>query len=527
MYYGSSRHLSKRETDGGAYSSENFRGAVSNLHLHSLFKGHRGCVNSVSWSGDGLHVLSGSDDKKVSIWFPGAQSQRAWHGSSGIRSPLPLASFPTGHTSNIFCVRLLNNTLQSGSVVVTCAADGQVRLHTLGGGSQVVSRCLGVGHGRRAAHRLAVQQGDLSGDIHVFSSAGEDGVTRIYDVRLPCPCETSSFSAQTPRGKPLKLYALDWRPGKASELLTGGDDGVVRVWDLRFLREAPLQFYPPAVKKSPICTSAVFSADGGRIAAALNHEDSFIFDTQCSASQLPWAVGDSAPRNASVVVLSGSGGNVERIIPSKPLKPFPGPPPTNSFSFLPPQPPSSHPPPPFTILNDEESFLPYHSYCGEGGLTRLRGHVNRQTIKGISFFGPRHEYVLQGCDTGGIFIYDAFSGKALSKYQGDTLGAVNSLAPYPDPEVPFFLSSGLENTVKLWVFRPPQGYDAEEEEELEFEVELIDDGTEDDMEEVSTGSESEDDGFLDDEGSEIEAWELGGYDEDSSLFDGKSEEGED
>jgi len=80
-------------------------------------------------------------------------------------------------------------------------------------------------------------------------------------------------------------------------------------------------------------------------------------------------------------------------------------------------------------------------------------HANVQTIKGVSFFGPASEFVLQGCDTGAVFLYDAYTGQPVSCWPADIEGgAINVVAPHPDPSQPLLLTSGLSEDVLLWRF---------------------------------------------------------------------------
>ena len=151
-------------------------------------------MNTVTWSPDGQCVLSGSDDTNINIY------QRPF-GSVGkggvpfrVSRPQRGMSLSSGHTQNIFCVRMLSPQVDHGSKLISCAAEGEVRLHTLllASSPTLSSRVVGR-HGFRGAHRLATQPGAA-----IFASAGEDGVVRVYDARLPgAACCTSSFTVET------------------------------------------------------------------------------------------------------------------------------------------------------------------------------------------------------------------------------------------------------------------------------------------------------------------------------------------
>jgi WD and tetratricopeptide repeat-containing protein 1 len=84
--------------------------------------GHRGCVNALSWSDDGLTLLSGSDDKRICIWAsdPDSLNNTAPH-------PMKLVeTIATGHRANIFSAKYLPNT--NTPTIVSCAGDKDIRV---------------------------------------------------------------------------------------------------------------------------------------------------------------------------------------------------------------------------------------------------------------------------------------------------------------------------------------------------------------------------------------------------------------
>ncbi|XP_017701149.2 DDB1- and CUL4-associated factor 8 isoform X2 [Phoenix dactylifera] len=76
-----------------------------------------------------------------------------------------------------------------------------------------------------------------------------------------------------------------------------------------------------------------------------------------------------------------------------------------------------------------------------------KGHLNRDTIKGVSFFGPNCEYVVSGSDCGRIFIWRKKEGELLRVMEGDKY-TVNCIEPHPYATT--IASSGLENDIKIW-----------------------------------------------------------------------------
>lgn len=114
------------------------------------------------FSPDGQLLVSGSDDQDIILWD--------WQmGTRRLR-------YNSGHHNNVFQARLL--PYSSNRAIVTCAADGQVRVGVLREGSaEVPTTRLGHHHGR--AHKLSI---DPACPVSLLSS-GEDGCVRLYDLR--------------------------------------------------------------------------------------------------------------------------------------------------------------------------------------------------------------------------------------------------------------------------------------------------------------------------------------------------------
>jgi DDB1- and CUL4-associated factor 8 len=74
-------------------------------------RNHSGCVNALTWNGEGTILASGSDDRRVVLW-------------DAKNNFSPLLAVRTGHSGNVFCVTFIENS----SSIVTSGADGSVRL---------------------------------------------------------------------------------------------------------------------------------------------------------------------------------------------------------------------------------------------------------------------------------------------------------------------------------------------------------------------------------------------------------------
>lgn len=86
--------------------------------------------------------------------------------------------------------------------------------------------------------------------------------------------------------------------------------------------------------------------------------------------------------------------------------------------------------------------------CPESTIPQVyQGHRNRQTVKGVNFFGPNTEYVVSGSDCGRIFIWKKKGAKLVALMKGDR-SVVNCLEPHP--HATFLATSGIDDTVKIW-----------------------------------------------------------------------------
>lgn len=80
---------------------------------------------------------------------------------------------------------------------------------------------------------------------------------------------------------------------------------------------------------------------------------------------------------------------------------------------------------------------------------RYSGHRNGATIKGVSFFGSRSEFVMSGSDCGHVFFWERKTESIVQFLLADDNGVVNCLEPHP--QLPFLATSGLDWDVKIWV----------------------------------------------------------------------------
>ena len=216
---------------------------VQRLFIKRTFRVHTGCVNTSVFSPDGTQIISSGDDLKVVI--------------SDVNSGKRLFGFESLHRSNVFSAKVVGTarSVGVGAQIASAAADGQVRLHTVKDGGKVNNKRI-FGH-RGRAHKISVSDSNP----FVICSAGEDGRVAILDIRMPHH-EGSDQAGQLFRivqtsryGDGISGYGIniaDFRPGSPSQLLVGGDDAVVRLYDIRRGTGSGFPSMPPAAAYCPV-----------------------------------------------------------------------------------------------------------------------------------------------------------------------------------------------------------------------------------------------------------------------------------
>jgi WD40 repeat protein len=193
---------------------------------------HGGCVNAASWNATGDLLCTGSDDRHVKVW-------NAWHNFS-LREG---GDVKTGHSGNIFHCAFVS---QSGDKqVVTCAADGQLRLNDLGASSEERSgrllHCAGA-----TANEFMTFMFEWMPDAPVLLTAPEDGRVMRVDLRDPRP---SLFLRQEEHGTGQSVKQLAFGHHSEHILAVGAEGPLVRLYDIRKLEATRPQsvccFTPP------------------------------------------------------------------------------------------------------------------------------------------------------------------------------------------------------------------------------------------------------------------------------------------
>lgn len=388
----------------GLLSSRNFahRQAASQdlvLRLDVLRKleKHRGCVNTVSFNGSGDILVSGSDDRRVILWN--------WEiGSVKL-------SFHSGHGNNVFQAKFM--PYSDDLSLVTCAADGQVRHAQIVEGGHVETSLLGRHQGR--AHKLAIEPGSP----HIFYTCGEDGLVQHFDLRTKASTELftcHSTPARRSYMSPIvQLNAIAVDPRNPNLFAVGGSDEYTRVYDIRRYKwdgssdfDKPINYYCPdhLVGNEEVGITGIAFSDQSELLVSYNNEHIYLF-----MKDMGW-----------------------------------GPNPA----------PNLAPSTPGSICSDADEPECNDSLETSGsametdkkiGPQVFKGHRNCDTVKGVSFFGPKCEYVVSGSDCGRIFIWRKRNGELIRVMEADK-HVVNCIESHPHTAA--LASSGIESDIKIW-----------------------------------------------------------------------------
>ncbi|KAG9453278.1 hypothetical protein H6P81_006182 [Aristolochia fimbriata] len=344
---------------------------VKRLNLYGKLNGHKGCVNTVHFSPTGDLLVSGSDDKRIIFWNWVAKTETF--------------SYVSGHQGNVFQARIMPFT--NDRTVITCAADGQVRVGQILENGHIYTRMLAKHQGR--VHKLAVEPGSP----HIFYSCGEDGVIQHFDLRSHSATKLFSCASFTEKKQAaqrgIRLNAIVIDPRNPNYFAVGGVDEYARVYDIRNCRwgsgscsDRPVNTFSPChlVGSANVHITGLAYSYTSELLVSYNDELVYLFQKDM-----------------------GVGPNPQEVSAEQ-----------------------------FQNLEQPQVYA---------------GHRNSQTVKGVSFFGPRDEYVVSGSDCGHIFIWKKMGGELIRLMRGDK-HIVNCLEPHP--HVPFLATSGLEKDIKIW-----------------------------------------------------------------------------
>ncbi|CAH8638225.1 unnamed protein product [Schistosoma margrebowiei] len=182
---------------------------------------HRGRYLAASWSENGLVFIWDLTRPLTAVNDSAVMADYVRHNES----PSPLFTF-NGHGSEGFALDWGTHTNSSGHLA-TGDCNGRIYHWTPRSSDWAVSNRAYLGHT------------DSVEDIQwspteptVFISVSSDHSIRVWDVRAPI---SSGSMLTVPEAHPADINVASWNKLQALNLLTGGDDGTLRIWDLRLV----------------------------------------------------------------------------------------------------------------------------------------------------------------------------------------------------------------------------------------------------------------------------------------------------
>ncbi|WCJ39933.1 DDB1- and CUL4-associated factor 8 [Euphorbia peplus] len=301
-------------------------------------------------------------------------------------------SFHSGHNNNVFQAKIMPYT--DDRSIVTCAADGQVRHAQILERGTVETGLLGKHQGR--AHKLAIEPGSP----HIFYTCGEDGLVQHFDLRTRRATQLFTCQAMDDRRHHMPvvhLNAIAIDPRNPNLFAVAGSDEYTRLYDIRMYKwDGSTEFGRPTNHFCPphllgdeqVGITGLSFSDQSELLVSYNDEFIYLFTREMGLG--------SDPDPTSLVSIEDSeNGN---LYPNNTPKVY-------------------------------------------------KGHQNCETVKGVSFFGPRCEYVVSGSDCGRIFIWKKKGGELIRVMEADKQ-VVNCIEPHPHGTI--LASSGIENDIKIW-----------------------------------------------------------------------------
>ncbi|XP_066387446.1 uncharacterized protein [Miscanthus floridulus] len=357
---------------------------VMRLQIHRKLDRHTGCVNTVSFNEVGDTLISGSDDQRVMLWDWDTGTVKL--------------EFHSGHGGNVFQARFM--PCSDDQTIVTCAADGEVRLAKIQDGGDVSTTLLGE-HGGRA-HNLAIEPGSP----YIFYSCGEDGLVQQFDLRTNTAsklflCRSSFIKSLSSTRVQLNAITID--PRNPNLFAVGGSNAYARVYDIRkcrwdgssdFGRTSDCYCPPHLVDDKSVGITGLAFSHLSELLVSYNEENIYLFPKNGGLGSDPKKSVKIGANEGCKSTMSASGHDVSQPAP--------------------------------------QVYV---------------GHRNCETVKRVSFIGPNDEYVASGSDCGRMFIWRKRDGKFLRAMEGDEC-IVNCIEPHPHAMT--IASSGIDNDVKVW-----------------------------------------------------------------------------
>lgn len=204
-----------------------------------------------------------------------------------LTSMKPVHSIKSGHRANIFSAKFLPGT--GDTKVVSCSGDGILHYNDVNSHSF-------YGHNPFRCHTgTTYEVNTIPGDAHSFLSSGEDGTVRLFDLRskTKCLCEGCKEDVLIDCEKAVTSFSMN--PAYPYYVAVGCENSMLRIYDRRFLAtdrksnnklHGLVHQYKPKALERQDCrvTSLKYSSDGQSLLASFCSDYIYIFDANPTSS---------------------------------------------------------------------------------------------------------------------------------------------------------------------------------------------------------------------------------------------------
>ncbi|XP_009782402.1 uncharacterized protein LOC107771848 isoform X2 [Nicotiana tabacum] len=381
----------KREV--GEISTKNFADSLTasedlvlRLDVFRRLKEHRGWVNTVSFSADGDILVSSSNDRKVTLWD--------WETGKTV------LSFHSGHDDYVFQAKTMPHT--DNRSIVTCAADGQILER-----GYVTTNLLAKHQG--LAPKLAIEPGSPN----IFYTCGYDGLVQHIDLRTEKATELFTCRPFWPRNyTSLTLSEIVVDPRNPYFFAVAGADEFARIFDMRkYSWDGSADFGRPVDYFCP--SHLVGIQDEGITGLSISNRSELLvsyFEEVIYLLTKDMGLGpDPSPISPSPVSHDSYEGEMD--------------------------------------LDDWSDASPPFDAGMNFGPQFYMGHKYGEELNGVTFLGPRCEYIAGGSDCGRIYIWNKKSSEVVRVMEADRQG-VSYVVSHPHTTV--LASCGMEPDTKIW-----------------------------------------------------------------------------
>ena len=240
---------------------------------------HSGCVNTLRFGhrGNSSLLLSGSDDATLKLWDLNGTGRRV---DEAEPSRTPIASFDTGHTSNILSACFVRGV----SFLASVSMRGEVRLTTTV--NKTTLRINDHGNGAYDVQSIPTEP-------HMFWSCGADGLVRQYDLRSSPRLGAIDIIQTYHPDQPTAFVSMSFNPMNPMHIACGtSSDPIVRIYDRRKLSEfdpsKSAVVYSCGVphvvnaartnKRRGRVTSLTYNRNGTELLVSFSHDYVYLFD---------------------------------------------------------------------------------------------------------------------------------------------------------------------------------------------------------------------------------------------------------